>query len=154
MLIYNNNKRQQMTDNNLVPKWFLVMAVIMAVWNLLGVMAFFAQVMMTPEQIAALPPSEQVLYQDIPLWVNIAFGCAVFGGALGCIALVFKKAIALPILMVSLLGVLVQMFHSFFIANAFEVYGPGGMIMPVLVVLIALYLVWLANSAKSKVWLS
>jgi hypothetical protein len=141
-------------SNNAAPKWFLVLAIVLAVWNLMGVMAFFMQVTMTAEQIAALPEKEQMLYQDIPLWVNIAFGCAVFGGALGCIALALKKAVALPILFISLAGVIVQMFHSFVIANSFEVYGPGGAIMPVMVMLIAIYLVWLANNAKAKGWLA
>lgn len=138
---------------NLAPKWFTLLAIVLVIWNLMGVMAFFMQMAMTAEQISALPKDQQLLYQDIPLWVNIAFGCAVFGGAIGCIALVFKKAIAMPILVISLVGVLVQMFHSFFIANAFEVYGPGGAIMPMMVVVIAIILVWLANSAKAKSWL-
>jgi hypothetical protein len=140
--------------NSIVPKWFVILVIVMVIWNLLGVMAFVMQMAMTAEQIAALPEKEQVLYQDIPRWVNIAFGCAVFGGSIGCIALVFKKIIALPILFISLVGVLVQMFHSFFIANAFEVYGPGGSVMPMMVIIIALYLVWLANNAKTKGWLT
>lgn len=79
-------------------------------------------------------------------------GCLV--GALGCIALAFKKAIALPILGISLVGVLVQMFHAFVIVNSFEVYGPGGAIMPIMVVVVAFYLVWLANNAKNKNWIT
>lgn len=142
------------TPNTSVPKWFLILTVILAIWNLMGVMAFIMQMTMTAEQISALPEKEQILYQDIPLWLNIAFGCAVFGGAIGCIALVFKKAIALPILVISLAGVIVQMFHAFVIANSFEVYGPGGTIMPILVMVIAFYLVWLANNAKAKGWLA
>ena len=141
----------------MAPRWLVILAVVMAIWNLMGVMAFIMQITiqitMTAEQIAALPEKQQTLYQDIPLWVNIAFGCAVFGGLLGCIALAFKKAIALPILFISFAGVLVQMFHSFFIANAFEAYGPGGAVMPMMVIIIALYLVWLANNAKTKGWL-
>ena len=140
--------------NSTAPKWFVFLVIVLAIWNLMGVMAFVMQMTMTAEQIAALPEKEQVLYQDIPLWVNIAFGCAVFGGALGCIALVLKKAIALPILFISLAGVIVQMFHAFVIANSFEVYGPGGTIMPIMVVVVALYLVWLANNAKVKGWLT
>jgi hypothetical protein len=141
-------------SNTTAPKWFVFLVIVLAIWNLMGVMAFVMQMTMTAEQIAALPEKEQMLYQDIPLWVNIAFGCAVFGGALGCIALVFKKAIALPILFISLAGVIVQMFHAFVIANSFEVYGPGGTIMPIMVVVVALYLVWLANNAKVKGWLT
>lgn len=141
-------------SNTTTPKWFLVLAIVLAVWNLMGVMAFFMQISMTAEQIAALPEKEQMLYQDIPMWVNIAFGCAVFGGALGCIALALKKAIALPILVISLVGVIVQMFHSFVIANSFEVYGPGSAIMPIMVMIIAIVLVWLANNAKTKGWIA
>jgi hypothetical protein len=140
--------------NSTAPKWFVFLVIVLAIWNLMGVMAFVMQMTMTAEQIAVLPEKEQMLYQDIPLWVNIAFGCAVFGGALGCIALVLKKAIALPILFISLAGVIVQMFHAFVIANSFEVYGPGGTIMPIMVVVVALYLVWLANNAKVKGWLA
>jgi hypothetical protein len=138
----------------MAPRWLVILAVVMAIWNLMGMMAFMMQITMTAEQIVALPEKQQMLYQDIPLWVNIAFGYVVFGGSPGCTALAFKKAIALPILFISLTGVLVQMFHSFFIVRAFEVYGPGGSIMPMMVIIIALYLVWLANSAKTKVWLA
>jgi len=140
-------------SNTTAPKWFVILVIVMAIWNLMGVMAFIIQMLMTAEQIATLPEKEQLLYQDIPLWVNIAFGCAVFGGTLGCIALFLKKTIALPILFISLAGALVQMFHSFFIANAFEVFGPGGTIMPIIVIIIAVYLVWLANNAKTNGWL-
>lgn len=141
-------------SNTATPKWFVILAVVLAIWNLMGVIAFFMQMAMTGEQIAVLPVKEQMLYQDIPVWVNIAFGCGVFGGALGCIALAFKKAIALPILGISLVGVLVQMFHAFVIVNSFEVYGPGGAIMPIMVVVVAFYLVWLANNAKNKNWIT
>jgi len=141
-------------SNTTAPKWFVILVIVMAIWNLMGVMAFIMQMLMTAEQIAALPEKEQLLYQDIPRWVNIAFGCAVFGGTLGCIALFFKKNIALPILFISLAGALVQMIHSFFIANAFEVYGLGGTIMPIIVIIIAVYLVWLANNAKTNGWLA
>lgn len=141
-------------SNATAPKWFVILALVLVIWNLMGVMAFITQMTMTVEQIAALPEKEQLLYQDIPLWVNIAFGCAVFGGALGCITLGLKKAIALPILVISLAGVIVQMFHAFVIANSFEVYGPGGTIMPMIVIVIALCLVWLANNAKAKGWLT
>jgi MFS superfamily sulfate permease-like transporter len=56
--------------------------------------------------------------------------------------------------MLSLLGVVVQMFHSLFISNSFEVFGPGGMIMPIMVMTIAIYLVVLSKQAKEKGWIN
>jgi hypothetical protein len=136
------------------PKWFLILSIVLAIWNLLDVMAFFMQINMTPEQTAVLEPAEQQLYLNIPLWVNIAFGCAVFGGVLGCIALDLKKSIALPILLISLAGILVQTYYSFCIANLMAVLGPNAAIMPSMVVVVALFLLWLANRAKTKGWIS
>ena len=48
----------------------------------------------------------------------------------------------------------VQMFHAFFMSNSFEVYGPGGLVMPVMVLVIAIYLVTLAAKAKAHRWTS
>ncbi|MCW8834501.1 MAG: hypothetical protein OQK09_15520 [Colwellia sp.] len=117
-------------------------------------MAFIGQMMMTPEMMAELPKAEQELYASVPLWATIAFACAVFGGALGSLALLLKKSLAQPLLIVSLAGVTVQMFHSFVISNSFEVFGPGGAIMPVMVVIIAIALVRLADKAKTNGWLN
>lgn len=137
-----------------IPTWFWVVVSVCLVWNLLGLMAFFSQIMMTPEAIAELPEAEQYLYKNIPLWVNIAFGFAVIGGTLGCVLVLLKKAVAQFVFILSLAGVLVQMYHSFFIANSMEVYGPGSVIMPSLVIAIGIFLVWLSRSAISKQWLN
>jgi hypothetical protein len=43
-----------------------------------------------------------------------------------------------------------QMYPSFFIAHVFDVYGPICTIMPMMLIIMTLYLVWLANNAKAK----
>ena len=43
---------------------------------------------------------------------------------------------------------------AIFMSKSFEVFGPGGMIMPIMVIVIAAYLVYLARQAKDKGWLS
>lgn len=139
---------------NEIPRWFRVIAWVAFVWNLLGVMAFVAQMMMTPEILAALPEVERKLYENIPMWVTIAFACAVLGGATGTLLLALKKAISFPVLVISLVGVIVQMYHSFFVIDALAVYGPGRAIMPSMVIIIAIALVWLSNNAKKKGWIS
>lgn len=135
------------------PGWFTVLAIVAMIWNLLGVMAFIMQVTMSPEAIAELPAAEQELYATLPMWALMAFAAAVFGGALGCLALAVKKSLAVPLLLISLIGVCVQMTHSFFFSKTFEVYGPGGMIMPIMVLVIAVLLFWLALHAKKRGWI-
>ena len=136
-----------------IPSWFKWVGIVAFIWNLLGVMAFAGQMAMTPAILAELSQAEQYLYSNIPLWATIAFACAVIGGALGSLALLLKKTIAYVLLVISLVGVLIQMFHSFFISNILEVFGPGSMIMPIMVLIIAFALVWLSSKAKSELWL-
>jgi len=68
--------------------------------------------------------------------------------------LLLKKSIAYWLCVVSLVGVITQMIHSFFISNSFEVFGPGGLIMPIMVLVIAVALVWLSKKAKKEQWLT
>jgi len=139
---------------NMAPAWFMVVAGVLLVWNLFGVMAYIMNVTMSPEALAALPEAQRQLYETTPAWATAAFAIAVNGGALGCVLLLLKRNLAGIFLKLSLAGVLVQMFHAFFISNSFEVFGPGGMVMPVMVIIIAIYLVMLASKARTNHWTS
>lgn len=143
-----------MANKTTPPKWFWIVSILALIWNLMGVMAFAAQMAMSPEAIAALPEAERELFTNIPAWVNIAFGTAVISGALGCISLLIRKSWAHALFVISICGVAVQMFHSFFMSNSYEVYGPGGTIMPVMIVVILIALIFLAKNSKSKNWLN
>ena len=79
------------TSNNKAPTWFMVVAGILLVWNLLGVMAYLMQVTMSPEIVAALPDAQRQLYENTPKWATAAFAIAVNGGALGCLLLLLKR---------------------------------------------------------------
>ena len=140
--------------NKQSPKWFMVVSAVLLVWNLLGVMAYIVQVTMGPEALAAMPDEQRQLIENTPAWATAAFAVAVNFGALGCLLLLLKKNLAGLFLQLSLAGVAVQMFHSFFMSKSFEVYGPGGLVMPVMVVVIAIYLVTLAAKAKAHRWTS
>jgi len=142
-----------MSEGISLPKWFWVVCGLAFVWNLLGVGAFAAQMMMTVEAMAQLPQVEQDMYAATPAWVDVAFGFAVIGGALGTLALLLRKTFAFHILIISLVGVVVQMTYVFFVSKALEVYGPGSAVMPSIVLIVAIALVWFANSCKSKNWI-
>ncbi len=141
-------------STNKPSKGFWIISIIALIWNLMGVFAYLAQVNMSDEIIAALPEAERALYDNVPAWVTGAFAIAVFGGALGCILLLLRKKLATSVLIISLIGIIAQMIYNFGISKAAEVYGPGGMVMPAMVVLIGAFLVWYAKQATAKGWLS
>lgn len=142
------------TSNQSSPtKSFWIICIIGLLWNLSGVYSFFMEVFITPEALAALPEAERLLYEANPVWMTVVFAIAVLDGTLGCILLLMKKAIAGPVLITSLIAVLIQMTYWLFMTNSREVYGPAGMVMPVIVTSIAALLVWYAYMVKAKGWI-
>lgn len=136
------------------PMWFWIVSVLALVWNLLGVMAYIQQATISPEALQALPEAERLLLQSTPAWVTGVFATAVFGGAAGCLVLLLRSRLALPVLLLSLIGALAQMSYVFFVSQAYAVYGPGGMAMPVMVILIAVLLVFFARHAARRRWIA
>ncbi|MDX1382202.1 MAG: hypothetical protein R3190_01095 [Thermoanaerobaculia bacterium] len=131
------------------PPWFLVVAVLGLLWNLIGVGAFFAQLAMDP---SGLPTAQRDWYESQPAWAVAGFAAAVFGGSIGCVGLLLRKTWALPALVVSLVGFLVQALHSFVFSNGLEVFGVSGVVQPALVFVIACLLIWLARTARERGW--
>ena len=136
------------------PKWFKVVAIVALVWNILGVMNYLLTVTMGPEALASMSEEQQAYMEATPVWVIAAFAFAVWGGFAGTLALVLKKAWAVPALIVSLTGVIVQVVYSFLMSNYLEAFGTGSAIFFLLVLPIGIFLVWLARSAKSKGWIT
>lgn len=56
-------------------------------WNLVGVAMFFLQTSLTAEQVAAMPPDRQLVYEAMPDWLTVAYAVAVFGGVIGAVGL-------------------------------------------------------------------
>jgi len=142
------------TEKSNLPPWYKILMTVALVWNIVGVLAFIGQMLITPETLAQMPQAEQELYLNTPVWATVAFAVAVFGGALGCLALLMQKAIANIALQTSLVAVLLQVYHSFFISNAFDVFGPGGIVMPISVVALAVILVLFAKKATKQGWIA
>jgi hypothetical protein len=111
------------------------------------------RVFMTDGYIKAMPENQQHLYRNMPRWVNIVFAGEVFGGALGCVGLLLRKRWALPLFSVSVLGVLSQTFHIYFLSDAISTMGTPAVVMPLLAILIGIGMIVLAKSAVSKGWL-
>ena len=142
-----------MAQTTAIPRWFYLIVGLALIWNLLGLMAFFMQINMSPEVMASLPDAQQRLYAEQPAWVNWAFGGAVIFGVIGCMGLIFRKRWALPVLILSLADVALQQSYFFFLSDTFAVMGQQAMIMPLLVILVAVFLVWFAYLSRKKVWI-
>ncbi len=140
-----------MTESKIKPTTsFWIIGIIALIWNLMGVFAYLQEAYMTVEDLAALPPDQQALFENVPAWVTGAFAFAVFGGALGCILLLLRKKLANFVFIISFIGIIAQMTYNLLLSKALEVYGPGRMIMPIMVIVIGAFLIWYSKKMESK----
>ncbi len=144
--------RTLMSDSS-PPRSFLVTSIIALVWNVIGIFTYLASVMLSEEALATLPEAEQALYASTPALITAAYAIAVFGGTLACIGLLMKKAWAVPVFIVSLVGIIIQMGHGIFLTDLIATMGMGAVVGPLIITLVAVYLVWYSKDAQAKGWL-
>ncbi len=99
-------------------------------------------------------PAEQALTKNTPLWSTLAFALGVFGGSIGCVGLLIRKAWSMLALLISLIAVMAQMGYWLFFTTAVEVYGTSTYAMPMLVLLIAYLLFRLSSNGIKKGYLT
>jgi hypothetical protein len=136
-----------------VPKWYLPVTIIALVWNLLGCLAYLSDVMLTPDDIAKMSAEQQALYASRATWAVAATAIAVWFGAAGSVGLIIRQRWALPVLIVSLAGLIVQDFGLFVLTNAASQAGPVVFVIQGMVLLVAVGLVILARRAISQGWI-
>jgi len=132
---------------NKPPIWFLIVGVVALIWNLMGVGQYIAQAYMTDDALAALPESDRLIYENLPAWYTAAFALAVFGGALGCVGLVIRKKWAYFVLLIAGLAAIVQMSYIAFSLKMANAMTP-------MIIVVAIFLIWLAKHASKKGWIS
>jgi hypothetical protein len=136
------------------PMSYWAIAILALLWNLLGVAMFCMTLAATPEQVAAMPPEHRQILEATPAWVQVAYGVAVFGGVLGAIGLLLRRRWAVTFFLLSLVGLVAQTLGAFLVTPAWTVLGPSGLVMPILLLAIALFLLSYARRAAARGWLS
>lgn len=135
------------STNNKPPIWFWIASVLALVWNGMGVMQYLQQAYNTESFKAMCTPEELEMYANLPSWYTAVFAFAVFGGLLGCIALLLRKKFAYILLLISLIAVIIQMSYVTFSLKMANAMTP-------MIIIVGILLVWLAKSATKRNWIS
>jgi hypothetical protein len=138
---------------NPAPRWFLPVAIVALLWNVIGCAAYLQDVMLTPDDIAKLTADQQALHAARPGWSVAATAVAVWAGALGSLGLVLRRRWATPLLIASLAGVILQDIGLFAMSGTAQV-PSAAFVLQGLVLAIAIGLVLLARKATARGWLA
>ena len=135
---------------------FWVIAGLLAVWNLSGLYMYYQMSITTPEQLQVAGYSavqiEHIL--GTPAWAHSAYAIAVNAGVLGVIFLLLRKAWAIPMFVLSLIGALLQDLDAYVLRGALEHFEAVWLVIPITVIVICVFEIWYSRAAKAKGWLS
>ncbi|MGB0798235.1 MAG: hypothetical protein ACPGRD_02820 [Planktomarina sp.] len=132
------------------PTSFWIIAVVGLIWSVMGCINYVSQT--SAEAITNLPEAYQLVVNSRPAFVTGAFMAAVFGGAFGCVLMLMRRAVARPVFLVSLIGVVITMVHALWVIGS----APGAMSIVMgtgMSVIVAGFLVWYTHRKEGRGWL-
>ncbi|WP_186434707.1 hypothetical protein [Dokdonia sp. Hel_I_53] len=133
---------------------FWIVAIVALLWNVMGLSAFLMDAF-APEISQASYTAEQIeMAASAPLWYKIAYGIATITGFLASLMLVARKTYAVPLFLVSLIASIVHAAYIIISIDGVNNFGLlGGLIFPLIVVLLGLFFWWFSKYSLSKGWI-
>ena len=117
------------------------------IWSAMGCYNYIMQP--DPEALAQFPEAYQMVINSRPGWVSLCFVIAVFGGVSGSALMLVRRAVARPVLLLSLLGVVVTMLQALWVIRSAPVAGSITMGTGMSLVVVA-YLVWFTHRKAGR----
>lgn len=127
-----------------------VIAVILLLWNLMGVAAFVMQYGADLNQLAKTDPDTARAFAAMPRWAWAVYAVAVGAGTLGAVALLARKALAATLFLISLIAVIIQFGHTFLGTDLLAVKGASTLAFPTLIFVIGLIQLLYARAQVAK----
>jgi hypothetical protein len=133
------------------PKHLWLIAVVATLWNSMGAVDYLMTQTKNAAYLKSFTPQQLDYFFGFPAWVISAWAIGVWGGVAGSLLLLFRKRIAAPVFLASVLGVIVTDIYNFGLTNGLEIMGgASAAIFPAVIcaIAVALYLYARAMAAK------
>ena len=130
--------------------WFWIVAVAALLFEGAGAYLFVNSLTLDP---GTLPLDQRSIFEATPKWMTFAWGVAIATGVLGAIALVARRRMAQPLLLISWIAVAVQFSGLFLVRQLRELTPEDHLLVPVVILLLS-YGIWqLSLLANRRGWL-
>jgi hypothetical protein len=104
------------------PRHLWAIGIIALLWNSIGAFDYLMTQTKNAAYMSAFPPEQLAFFYGLPVWVIAAWALAVWGGVLGSLLLLLRRRLAVPVFLVSLVGMAVTTLHNWILSNAFELF--------------------------------
>lgn len=136
------------------PTWYWIAAVLLLLWSLAGLFAFYSHVTIDARALAAMSAYDRAYYQSLPGWFEAVFALATVPAVAGSIALLARSHHARWLYILSLVGIVIQFGYVF---GSTDLIAEKGVVtavsFPAFIFVMGIAEVWLAMTAVTRGWL-
>jgi len=124
-----------------VPKHLWLVGGVALLWNAMGAFDYLMTQTQNDGYMSNFTAEQLEYFYAFPAWAVAAWALAVWGGVLGSLLLLMRKAVAVPVFLVSFLAMVVTTIYSFGLSDGLEhMGGTFELVFSALVFLVALLL--------------
>lgn len=139
-----------MAERAPTPIHLWIIGVVALLWDSMGAYDYLMTQTQNASYMAKFTQEQLDYFYGFPMWVEVFWALAVWGGLLGCILLLLRKCLALPVLVVSFVSMVITAIYNFGLSKGMEVMGTGGFMFTVAIFLVALGLVIYARAMQKR----
>jgi hypothetical protein len=137
------------------PAWFWVAAVVLVLWEAIGVWSWWAHWQDGPRAMGATPSEYDIRYfAALPGWYAWLFALATLSALAGGLLLLARKAAAVPVYVVSLVATIAMFGYTFLATDLLAVKGAWTAYFPAFIVAVGVVSVLLARAARARGWIA
>ena len=132
------------------PRHLWAVGIVAVLWNAIGAFDYTATQLRLEAYMSAFTPEQLEYFYGFPAWAVAAWAIAVWSSLIGSIALLLRKAWAVPLFGLAIVGMVVTTFYNFVLTDGAALMGPGAMAFSAIIWFIALFLFFYARAMARR----
>ncbi len=138
------------TQATRTPRHLWIVGVVALLWNLMGAYDYLMTKTQNEAYMGQFTLEQLEFFYGFPVWLVAFWAIAVWGGVLGAVLLLMRKKHAVPVLVVSFLGMVVTAIHNYGFAGGAEIVGGVGLAFSAVIFVVAFALIIYARGLVKK----
>ena len=132
------------------PIHLWIVSVLAVLWNAMGAFDYTATQFQLQFYIGQFTPEQLDYFFAFPVWMVSAWAIAVWTSVLGSLSLLLRKAWAVWLFGISILGLAVSTVYNYILSDGLAVMGSEGAIFTAVIWIIALFLFFYAKAMAAR----
>ena len=142
----------QTTTKTPIHLW--IVGILAVLWNSVGAFDYVATQYRLESYMSQFTPEQLEYFYAFPVWMDAAWAIAIWASVLGSLSLLVRKAWAVWLFGLSILGMAVSTVYNFVLSNGMEIMGSEGTTFTAVIWVIALFLYFYAKAMAARKVLS